>query len=151
MERAPQNWGGDGHQLLLWEEDEGEGHPEAWEGAGGGAEGPPQIPVPDPADLELLYWRHFKERLAAHRKLQRRGVSGVGAMLGGRGAPAPPSHALGVLGGGSALFLPPQGPPWEQELEQQERGADCEEGAGAGTPNPKSLLPGELGGGSWGH
>ncbi|KAM3674299.1 condensin-2 complex subunit H2 isoform 1-T2 [Ammospiza maritima maritima] len=25
------------------------------------------------ADLEVLYWRHFKERLAAHRKLQRRG------------------------------------------------------------------------------
>uniref|UniRef100_A0A8C5JRQ0 Condensin-2 complex subunit H2 n=1 Tax=Junco hyemalis TaxID=40217 RepID=A0A8C5JRQ0_JUNHY len=34
------------------------------------------------ADLEVLYWRHFKERLAAHRKLQRRGVSGVRAKLG---------------------------------------------------------------------
>ncbi|XP_066175022.1 condensin-2 complex subunit H2 [Sylvia atricapilla] len=43
------------------------------------------------ADLEVLYWRQFKERMAAHRKLQNRGE-----------------------------------PLWEQE---QERGADCEEGA----------------------
>ncbi|XP_064262300.1 condensin-2 complex subunit H2 isoform X2 [Passer domesticus] len=26
------------------------------------------------ADLEVLYWRHFKERMAAHRKLRSRGV-----------------------------------------------------------------------------
>ncbi|NWV76192.1 CNDH2 protein, partial [Dasyornis broadbenti] len=49
------------------------------------------------ADLEVLYWRHFKERLAADRKLQRRG---------GCSRPQEP----------------------EPELEQ-ERGADCEEGA----------------------
>ncbi|TRZ11936.1 hypothetical protein HGM15179_015177 [Zosterops borbonicus] len=30
------------------------------------------------ADLEVLYWRQFKERMAAHRKLQSRGVSGLG-------------------------------------------------------------------------
>ncbi|XP_039560509.1 condensin-2 complex subunit H2 [Passer montanus] len=49
------------------------------------------------ADLEVLYWRHFKERMAAHRKLRSRGVSGVGAKLGGQGAPGPPCRALGVL------------------------------------------------------
>ncbi|NXA02761.1 CNDH2 protein, partial [Nesospiza acunhae] len=54
------------------------------------------------ADLEVLYWRQFKERLAAHRKLQRRGVSGVGAKLGDWGAPAPPYHAQG---GGSRRTL----------------------------------------------
>ncbi|NXO46430.1 CNDH2 protein, partial [Locustella ochotensis] len=51
------------------------------------------------ADLEVLYWRQFKERMAVHRKLQSRG-------------------------GCSS----PQEPLWEQELEQ-ERGANSEEGA----------------------
>ncbi|NWY21771.1 CNDH2 protein, partial [Aphelocoma coerulescens] len=41
-------------------------------------EGRPKWPFPIPTDLELLYWRHFKERLAAHRKLQSRGVKGWG-------------------------------------------------------------------------
>ncbi|NXQ52358.1 CNDH2 protein, partial [Anthoscopus minutus] len=57
------------------------------------------------ADLELLYWRHFKERMAAHRKLQSQG---------GCSCPQKP------------LWEPEQEP--EQELEQ-ERGADGEEGA----------------------
>ncbi|NWH98403.1 CNDH2 protein, partial [Tichodroma muraria] len=81
------------------------------------------------ADLEVLYWRHFKERLAVHRKLQRRGGSGVGAKLGGWGAPAPPSHALGGLGGAQSCSFP-QEPLREPEPElEQEHGADSEEGA----------------------
>ncbi|XP_064559203.1 condensin-2 complex subunit H2 [Zonotrichia leucophrys gambelii] len=51
------------------------------------------------ADLEVLYWRHFKERLAAHRKLQRRGE-----------------------------LLRELEPELEPELEQ-ERGAESEDGA----------------------
>ncbi|NXL76969.1 CNDH2 protein, partial [Leptocoma aspasia] len=35
--------------------------------------GHPKSLFPIPADLEVLYWRQFKERLAAHRKLQSRG------------------------------------------------------------------------------
>ncbi|KAM4783891.1 condensin-2 complex subunit H2 isoform 4-T4 [Cyanocitta cristata] len=58
------------------------------------------------ADLELLYWRHFKERMAAHRKLQSRGE-----------------------------------PPWEPELEQQECGADCEEGAEDDFVEPEEAEP----------
>ncbi|NWT76920.1 CNDH2 protein, partial [Prunella himalayana] len=78
------------------------------------------------ADLEVLYWRQFKERLAAHRKLQSRGVRAQGCS----------SHQelLREL---------------EPELEQ-ERGVDNEEGAGAGTQNPKSPLPGESFFPSWG-
>ncbi|NXH01034.1 CNDH2 protein, partial [Loxia leucoptera] len=53
------------------------------------------------ADLEVLYWRQFKERLAAHRKLQSR-----------RGCSSP-----------QELLREP-----EPELEQ-ERGADSDEGA----------------------
>ncbi|NXL18066.1 CNDH2 protein, partial [Setophaga kirtlandii] len=53
------------------------------------------------ADLEVLYWRQFKERLAAHRKLQRRGGCSF------------PQELLREL---------------EPELEQ-ERGADSEDGA----------------------
>ncbi|NXP26303.1 CNDH2 protein, partial [Scytalopus superciliaris] len=55
------------------------------------------------ADLEVLYWRQLKERLAAQKKLQ-----------GQRGC-----------------FPPPQEPLWELEQEelQQDRGADCDQGA----------------------
>ncbi|NWR94297.1 CNDH2 protein, partial [Furnarius figulus] len=55
------------------------------------------------ADLEMLYWRQLKERLAAQKKLQGRG----------------------------GCFPPPQEPLWELEEEQleQERGADCDQGA----------------------
>ncbi|NXM31456.1 CNDH2 protein, partial [Oxyruncus cristatus] len=60
------------------------------------------------ADLEVLYWRQLKERLAAQRKLKSQGVSGLGGLF---------------------PFL--QEPLWEPELEQleQERGADCDQGA----------------------
>ncbi|NWQ72297.1 CNDH2 protein, partial [Neopipo cinnamomea] len=60
------------------------------------------------ADLEVLYWRQLKERLAAQRKLKSQGVSGVGG-----------------------LFPFVQEPLWEPELEQleQEHGADCDQGA----------------------
>ncbi|NWT62930.1 CNDH2 protein, partial [Erythrocercus mccallii] len=51
------------------------------------------------ADLEVLYWRQFKERMAAHRKLRSRGSCSS-----------------------------PQEPVWEPEQEQ-EREADSEEGA----------------------
>uniref|UniRef100_A0A803V6Q5 Condensin-2 complex subunit H2 n=1 Tax=Ficedula albicollis TaxID=59894 RepID=A0A803V6Q5_FICAL len=117
----------------------------------------PNVPNPRsrrsaPADLEVLYWRHFKERMAAHRKLRSSRVSGEGAKLGGWGAPAAPSPALGGAQGVSGLVFP-QELQWEPEQEQeleQERGADSEEGAGAGTPNPKSPLPGEPVLPSWG-
>ncbi|CAN8210434.1 unnamed protein product [Coccothraustes coccothraustes] len=86
------------------------------------------------ADLEVLYWRQFKERLAAHRKLQSRGVSGVWVNWGAGRAPAPPCHAQGGLRGGLGLqgCSSPQKllrePEPEPELEQ-EHGADNEEGA----------------------
>lgn len=110
----------------------------AWEGPGVPGEGVlfwgaqrehPKSLFPTPADLEVLYWRKFKERMAAYRKLQRRGVSGLGA-------PAPPSHGLGVLGWAQGCSSP-QEPLWERELEQLEKEyrTDCEEGAGTETPN----------------
>ncbi|NXD31998.1 CNDH2 protein, partial [Spelaeornis formosus] len=59
-------------------------------------EGCPRSLFPTPADLEVLYWRHFKERMAAHRKLQSLGgapgdTEGVlrvsqGALGGSQGA-----------------------------------------------------------------
>ncbi|NWY43820.1 CNDH2 protein, partial [Sylvia atricapilla] len=88
----------------------------------GGRRGATPNPVPTPADLEVLYWRQFKERMAAHRKLQNRGVSGLGAELGGLGGSSSPFPRSGGAQGCSF----PQEPLWEQE---QERGADCEEGA----------------------
>ncbi|NXB10889.1 CNDH2 protein, partial [Cnemophilus loriae] len=69
------------------------------------------------ADLEVLYWRQFKERLAAHRKLQsRRGCSS------------------------------PQEPLWEPELEQleQDREAECEEGADDDFVEHEDVEPEEL-------
>ncbi|XP_015263344.1 PREDICTED: condensin-2 complex subunit H2 [Gekko japonicus] len=47
------------------------------------------------ADLEILYWKHVKERLAAQRKLQRRMViAAVGRPAGSRrGAPSFPGRA----------------------------------------------------------
>ncbi|XP_014817433.1 PREDICTED: condensin-2 complex subunit H2 [Calidris pugnax] len=54
------------------------------------------------ADLEVLYWRQLKERMAAQRKLQSR----------------------------AGLVVPPP-PPCEEEVDvlEEERGADCDEGA----------------------
>ncbi|NXM73845.1 CNDH2 protein, partial [Serilophus lunatus] len=60
---------------------------------------------PSFADLELLYWRQLKERLAAQRKLQTRG----------RGLRAVPPLL--------------QEPLQEPELEELERGADSDQGA----------------------
>ncbi|NXV55583.1 CNDH2 protein, partial [Molothrus ater] len=102
----------------------------AWFCFGGVQRGHPKSQLPTPADLEVLYWRQFKERLAAHRKLRSRGVSGVWAKLGGWGAPASPCHALGVLRGAQGCSSPQEllREP-EPELDQ-ERGADSDEGAG---------------------
>ncbi|NXF13929.1 CNDH2 protein, partial [Smithornis capensis] len=50
------------------------------------------------ADLEVLYWRELKERLAAQRKLQTRRVSGGGLIWGVRGT-STPLGALGSAGG----------------------------------------------------
>ncbi|NWZ25509.1 CNDH2 protein, partial [Asarcornis scutulata] len=102
-----------------------------------------------PADLEVLYWKQLKERLAAQRKLQSRAVSRDGA--GGLGG--------GVWGGfrgalGSAL--PPQRPPWVLPLEREEEpealeeeheddfGGDAEEGPGMGPCDLDALSYEEL-------
>uniref|UniRef100_A0A8D2PUU5 Condensin-2 complex subunit H2 n=1 Tax=Zosterops lateralis melanops TaxID=1220523 RepID=A0A8D2PUU5_ZOSLA len=63
-------------------------------------EGPPKPPS-HPADLEVLYWRQFKERMAAHRKLQSRGVSGLGTTLGGLGGLQQPLPRLWGCSGGA--------------------------------------------------
>lgn len=86
-----------------------------------------------PADLEVLYWKQLKERLAAQRKLQSRAVSGDGA--GGPG---------GGVGGALGSALLSQRPPWVLRLEREEEpealeeeheddfGGDAEEGPGTG-------------------
>lgn len=114
---------------------------------GGGAAGAGGDPHPSPpgrgalrpcpccvcADLEVLYWKQLKERLAAQRKLQSRAVSGAGA--GGLG---------GGLGGALGSALLSQRPPWALPLEHEEEpevleeereedfGGDAEEAPGTG-------------------
>ncbi|KAM6090418.1 condensin-2 complex subunit H2 isoform 2-T2 [Theristicus caerulescens] len=66
------------------------------------------------ADLEVLYWKQLKERLAAQRKLQSRA--------------------------GPLWTLPP---PCEEELDllEEERGADCHEGAGDDFAEHEDIQP----------
>uniref|UniRef100_A0A8D2PT08 Condensin-2 complex subunit H2 n=1 Tax=Zosterops lateralis melanops TaxID=1220523 RepID=A0A8D2PT08_ZOSLA len=99
----------------------------------GGHRGPPKPPS-HPADLEVLYWRQFKERMAAHRKLQSRGVSGLGTTLGGLGGLQQPLPRLWGCSGGAQGCSSPQEPLWEPELERE---------AGGLSPFP-SLCPQEL-------
>lgn len=103
-----------------------------------GHRGPPKPPS-HPADLEVLYWRQFKERMAAHRKLQSRGVSGLGTTLGGLGGLQQPLPTLWGCSEGAQGCSSPQEPLWEPELEREAGG---EEGAGVEppkTPNPPCL------------
>ncbi|XP_065599951.1 LOW QUALITY PROTEIN: condensin-2 complex subunit H2 [Cyrtonyx montezumae] len=68
------------------------------------------------ADLEVLYWKQLKERLATQRKLQSRTVSSqMGLEDGGR------SHCW--VGGLSAAF--PQGLPWLLSPEREEEELDA--------------------------
>ncbi|KAM9292493.1 condensin-2 complex subunit H2 [Morus bassanus] len=73
------------------------------------------------ADLEVLYWKQLKERMAAQRKLQGR----VGRRGASRGRGLRPVPYQGPL-----WTLPPV-PPCEEELGllEEEREADCYEGA----------------------
>ncbi|NXW99426.1 CNDH2 protein, partial [Larus smithsonianus] len=99
------------------------------------------------ADLELLYWKQLKERMAAQRKLQSRAVS-----WGGAGTPARPAGGAqqclswGDQGGGLRAVLCQGLPPCEEEpdLLEDEREADCDEAAGTSAPQlppgPKELF-----------
>ncbi|NXA12807.1 CNDH2 protein, partial [Sapayoa aenigma] len=98
------------------------------------------------ADLEALYWQQLKERLAAQRKLQTRGVSDGGVKLGGSGSfqrglkavpPSPPGAAVGARAGawrchcrdGGQVGVPPKG--WGVP-------------GGSGCPHLPSLSPQEM-------
>ncbi|NXB81347.1 CNDH2 protein, partial [Donacobius atricapilla] len=83
------------------------------------------------ADLEVLYWRHFKERMAAHRKLQSRGVSGVGAKLGGSSTPLP--HSGGARGGLRAI-PPPRSRSDDDFVEHEDVEPEAPEELGEGSP-----------------
>ncbi|NXS55005.1 CNDH2 protein, partial [Brachypteracias leptosomus] len=88
------------------------------------------------ADLEVLYWKQLKERMAARKELRRQVVSGhwaQGGVLGSVGPLcAPPGHRGDPPGGLRAVLC--QGPLWppqeeEPDLPEEEREADCDEGA----------------------
>ncbi|KAL8222660.1 UNVERIFIED_CONTAM: hypothetical protein K2H54_077868 [Gekko kuhli] len=75
------------------------------------------------ADLEILYWKHVKERLAAQRKLQRRMVTAAVREAGWQSWGAGNSGARGEKGQGSLLVpLHEEQPLEEEEEEEQEEG-----------------------------